>query len=179
MPVCAVVRWRSRFGVEPTAKRRGLDGQRTTVEHDLRAGEGIVQIDHLRFEASGGTGNPLIPTNAAVVAHVDCAAGPEGGPAEPREPVPWLCWHVSNSGRTLSCRVLRWGTGGNGECVRYRRHKQWRRDAVADDTGGRWVFIASRDRICRFWTCCGRDARATYPKNSRAHSKRTVLVSPC
>jgi hypothetical protein len=26
-------------GMEPTAKRRGLDSHRTTVEHNLRAGE--------------------------------------------------------------------------------------------------------------------------------------------
>lgn len=52
VPVCAVVRWLSMLGMEPTAKRRGLDSHRTTVEHNLRAGEGTVQIDHPRFEAS-------------------------------------------------------------------------------------------------------------------------------
>jgi hypothetical protein len=40
------------LGIEPTAKRRGVDSHCTTVEHNLRAGEGTVQVDRLGFEAN-------------------------------------------------------------------------------------------------------------------------------
>jgi hypothetical protein len=40
IPVCAVVRWLSILGMEPTAKRRGVDNHRITVEHTSRVGEG-------------------------------------------------------------------------------------------------------------------------------------------
>jgi hypothetical protein len=55
VPVCAVVRWLSMLGMEPTAKQRGLDSHRTTVEHNLRARRRncFIQIDHPRFEARG------------------------------------------------------------------------------------------------------------------------------
>jgi hypothetical protein len=42
-PLCAVVRWLSRLGREPTAWRRGLDGHRTTVVHTLRPAKSTVQ----------------------------------------------------------------------------------------------------------------------------------------
>ena len=40
---CVAARRLSRFGLEPTAYRRGLDSHRTTVEHNVRPGEGTVQ----------------------------------------------------------------------------------------------------------------------------------------
>jgi hypothetical protein len=41
------------LGIEPTAQRRGFDSHRTTVEHNLRAGEGTVQVNRRPgFEAS-------------------------------------------------------------------------------------------------------------------------------
>ena len=43
VPVCAVVRWLSMLGIEPTASGVALTGIATTVEHNLRAGEGTVQ----------------------------------------------------------------------------------------------------------------------------------------
>jgi hypothetical protein len=43
------------LGMEPTAKQRGLDSHRTTVEHNLRARRRnhFIEIDHPRFEARG------------------------------------------------------------------------------------------------------------------------------
>jgi hypothetical protein len=36
------------LGIEPTAKRRGVDNHRSTVEHNLRAGEEIVEMVRAR-----------------------------------------------------------------------------------------------------------------------------------
>jgi hypothetical protein len=39
-PVCGVVQWLSRLGLEPTVQRRGLESDRTTLHHNWRPGEG-------------------------------------------------------------------------------------------------------------------------------------------
>jgi hypothetical protein len=53
------------LGMEPTAKRRGLDNHRTTVEHNLRAGEGTVQIHPRWFTLRSASAVPALGCLAA------------------------------------------------------------------------------------------------------------------